>query len=73
MTLKAQSSCSNFPCCVFPVLRFVGLLQRSKQPNKGKRHESMGTLANTDDKEGLLSEYQKFRNAEAAEEAEGDE
>ena len=46
-----------------------------KQPNKGKQHESMGTLANTDDKEGLLSEYQKFRNAEAAEEAaaEGDE
>jgi hypothetical protein len=34
----------------------------------------MGTLANTDDKEGLKSEYAKFRAAEAAaEDEEGEE
>ena len=44
--------------------------RKSKQPNRPKERESMGTLANTDDKGGLLSEYQKFRAAEdAAEEA----
>jgi len=33
----------------------------------------MGTLENTDDKEGMLSEYQKFRAAEEAEEEEEEE
>mmetsp|Transcript_30177 Transcript_30177/g.35608 ORF Transcript_30177/g.35608 Transcript_30177/m.35608 type:complete len:276 (-) Transcript_30177:260-1087(-) len=44
--------------------------KNSKQPARPVKRESMGTLENIDDKEGMMSEYQKFRAAEAAAEEE---
>lgn len=44
--------------------------KKSKQPARSVKRESMGSLENVDDKEGMMSEYQKFRAAEEAAEEE---
>lgn len=49
------------------VLVQKGPPKTSKQPTKVVKRESMGKLENTDDRDGLLSEYQKFRLAEEEE------